>query len=137
MMASRSAGGRRADLGDRYFRSAWEANYARYLNWRVARGELAAWEYETKTFVFERISRGTRSYTPDFRLVFPDGRHEWHEVKGWMDPKSVTRLARMARYFPAEVVRVIDAKWFREAFKSGLATAIPGWESGKRGSRGA
>jgi hypothetical protein len=134
---SRAAGGRRPDLDDRYFRSAWEANYARYLNWRVARGELASWEYETKTFVFDRITRGSRSYTPDFRLVFPDGRHEWHEVKGWMDPKSATKLRRMAKYYPTEVVRVIDETWFRQAFRSGLAASIPGWESGGRGSRGA
>lgn len=133
---SRAAGGKRVDLGDRYFRSAWEANYARYLDWRVARGELAAWAYEAKTFVFDRISRGTRSYTPDFKVVFLDGRYEWHEVKGWMDPKSVTRLNRMRRYFPSETVRVIDEKWFREAYRSGLAAAIPNWEKQGRGTRG-
>jgi len=133
---SRSAGGKRSDLGDRYFRSAWEANYARYLNWRVTRGDLAAWEYETKTFVFEKIKRGTRAYTPDFKLVFADGRHEWHEVKGWMDPKSATRIKRMAKYFPQEALRIIDEKWFRQAKATGLASIIVGWESRGRGSRG-
>lgn len=134
---TRSAGGRRADLGDVYFRSAWEANYARYLNWRKARGDLASWEYEPRTFVFEKIKRGTRAYTPDFRLTFPDERVEWHEVKGWMDPKSKTRLARMSRYYPGEVVRVIDETWFRMAKRTGIAAMLPHWESGGRGSRGA
>jgi hypothetical protein len=134
---TRAAGGRRADLGNRYFRSAWEANYARYLDWRVQRGELSSWQYEPHTFVFETIKRGTRAYTPDFNLVFPDGHHEWHEVKGWMDPKSATRLKRMAKYYPCETVRVIDATWFKDAHKSGLAAAIPNWERGRnRGSRG-
>lgn len=134
----RSAGGRRADLDNRYFRSAWEANYARYLNWRKARAELESWDYEAKTFVFEAIKRGTRAYTPDFKLTFPDGRIEWHEVKGWMDPQSKTRLKRMGKYYPQEVVRVVDEAWFRMAHKSGLAAVIPNWERGRnRGSRGA
>lgn len=125
---SRCASGRRPDLDNLFVRSAWEANYARYLNLRLARGELQSWKYEAKTFVFEAIKRGTRAYTPDFLLVFPDGRHEWHEVKGWMDPASATRLKRMAKYFPEEVVRVIDETWFRHAVRSGLAAVIPNWE---------
>jgi hypothetical protein len=134
---TRSAGGKRTDLGGRYFRSAWEANYARYLEWRKARGDLAAWEFEAKTFVFEAIRRGTRAYTPDFMLTFPDGRVEWHEVKGWMDPKSKTRLDRMAKFFPTETVRIIGEDWFRMAKRTGLSAMIPGWERGrKRGSRG-
>ena len=127
---SRGSMGRRPDLENRYFRSSWEANYARYLNWRVARGELSGWEYEIRTFVFEKIKRGTRAYTPDFLLLFPDGRHEWHEVKGWMDPKSATRIKRMAKYFPKEVLRVIDKEWFRWATKGGLAAMLPNWERG-------
>jgi len=133
---NRSAGGRRADLEDRYFRSSWEANYARFLNWLKARGAIQAWEFEPKTFVFETIKRGTRAYTPDFRVLFPDGRVEWHEVKGWLDPKSKTRLARMRKYFPGEVVKLIDETWFRWAKRQGWPALLPGWESRGRGSRG-
>lgn len=133
---TRSAGGRRADLGGQYFRSAWEANYARYLEWLKKHGSIRAWAFEPKTFVFESIKRGTRAYTPDFRVVFANGRVEWHEVKGWMDPKSKTRLARMRRYFPEERVVVIDETFFRTARKQGLTELIPGWESQKRGARG-
>lgn len=133
---SRTAGGRRDDLGGLYVRSAWEANYARYLNLLLSQGTITGWEYEPKTFVFERISRGTRSYQPDFRVTFPDGSHEWHEVKGWMDPKSKTKLDRMARYFPEEKVVVIGESWFRQARRGALAASIPHWESQGRGSRG-
>lgn len=130
---SRCAGGRRPDLGDVYFRSAWEANYARFLNLMVAQGHVAAWEYEAKTFVFEAIKRGVRAYTPDFLVRRPNGNHEWHEVKGWMDPKSATRLKRMAKYFPEEVVVLIQEGWFKSARRSGLSAAIAGWET--RGRR--
>lgn len=129
---TRAAGGRRPDLGDTYFRSSWEANYARYLNLLKARGEILDWAYEWKTFEFEPIKRGSKFYTPDFRVVFPDHHHEWHEVKGWMDQKSRTKLARMARYFPEEVVKVIGVDWFRQAQRGGLDGIVPGWERGQR-----
>jgi hypothetical protein len=125
---SRGKMGRRPDLGDQHFRSSWEANYARFLNWRVARGEVLSWEFEKHTFWFESIRRGVRSYLPDFKVTLPCGAHEWHEVKGWMDPKSATKLKRMAKYYPAETVVVIDHAWFRQAAATGLAALIPNWE---------
>lgn len=124
-------GGTRPDLGGVYFRSRMEANYARYLNLLVRAGKIASWEYEPHEFVFEKITRGTRTYKPDFKVVKLDGSHEWHEVKGWMDPKSKTKLDRMARYFPAERVIVIGKEWARSA-KRTVAHLIPGWESGAK-----
>ncbi len=125
---SRGAGGKRPDLDNRYFRSSWEANYARLLNFLVKQGEIAAWEYETKTFVFEAIKRGTRAYTPDFKVTMPDGSHEWHEVKGWLDAKSQTRLRRMAKYFPEEKVVLRDSAYFKALGKSAMPGLLPGWE---------
>lgn len=116
----RGIGGRRADLGDVYFRSAFEANYARFLNWQKIR-----WEYEVKTFWFESITRGSRSYTPDFWL--PDEK-TWHEVKGWMDQKSKTKLERMARYYPEEKVIVVGESFFRDCERKRICRLIPNWE---------
>lgn len=132
---SRSRGGKREDLGGIYFRSSWEANYARYLNLLIANGQIAAWEFEPKTFDFEKIKRGTRAYTPDFKVIANDGSYEWHEVKGWMDAKSKTRLARFARYYPDEKLVVVDQKWFRSANRK-LAGLIPNWEIGSRSRKG-
>lgn len=132
---SRSASGTREDLGI-YVRSAWEANYARYLNFLKASGQISGWRYEPKTFEFVAIKRGTRTYTPDFEVTLPDGRVQWHEVKGWMDQKSRTRLDRMAKYFPNETVLIIGEKWFRDAYWNGLSGTIQGWESQGRGNRG-
>lgn len=125
---SRGKGGRRADLGNAYFRSSWEANYARWLNLLVSQGSIKGWAYEPQVFVFHTISRGCRTYTPDFRVDLNSGGHEWHEVKGWMDPKSKTRLDRMARHYPAERVVVIGADWFRDANRKGVGRMLPGWE---------
>jgi hypothetical protein len=131
MVYSRCASGAREDLGGRYFRSAWEANYARYLDLLKTQGKIQAWEYECKVFVFEKVNRGTRAYTPDFKVVALDGSHEWHEVKGWMDDKSRVRLERMAKFYPEEIVKVIGPEWFKGANRT-LAYAIPGWERPKR-----
>ncbi len=134
---TRCKGGVREDIGPMRFRSAWEANYARVLKAMVARGEIVGWEYECKLFVFERIKRGMRAYLPDFKVTYPDGHHEWHEVKGWMDPGSVERLKRMAEFFPQERVVVVGEDWFRAAHRSGLAASIPGWEWPKNQKRAA
>lgn len=109
-----------------YARSRWEANYARYLEWLVARKEIASWEHEPITFWFEGIKRGTVSYLPDFRVTSMDGSIVYHEVKGWMDPRSRTKLDRMARYHPTVTVIIIDKRWFKA--NRILAAILPGWE---------
>lgn len=91
-MYSRAKSGKRKDLDNMFFRSRTEANYARLLKHL---GE--PFKYEPKTFWFEGIKRGTRAYIPDFYLPNKD---EWHEFKGWLDPKSITKMKRMKKYYP-------------------------------------
>lgn len=123
--AWREIGGRRI-----YARSRWEANYARYLEFLRKAGQLVAWEHEPKTFWFEEVQRGCRSYLPDFLVTYADGHEEYHEVKGWMDDRSKTKIARMAKYFPDVVLVVRDAKWFRDNQRN-LRGIIPEWEHWK------
>lgn len=92
-----------------FFRSSWEILYARYLQFLKDKREILEWEYEPTTFWFEKIRRGVRSYKPDFRITNKNGSAEYHEVKGWMDPKSKTKIARMALYYPEIKLIVIDA----------------------------
>lgn len=124
---SRAKGGRRPDIGDMYFRSAWEANYARYLKWLQARGDIDRWEYEPETFWFLSIKRGVRSYKPDFR-VWEKGGSYLVEIKGWMDPKSKTKLKRMKKYYPHERVDVVGPKQYAD-LKAKLSRIIPSWEA--------
>lgn len=125
----RGRGGKRADLDGAYFRSAWEANYARYLNWLVSLGQIASWRFESDTFQFHGIKRGARFYTPDFRVMTNAGGIEYHEVKGWMDARSATQLRRMAKYYPAVKVVLIDAECYRGISRK-VAGIIPHWERG-------
>ncbi len=91
-----------------YFRSKWEANYALYLDFLAAHGEIQKWEFEPETFMFEQIRLGTRSYTPDFKVFDKRGGFEYHEVKGYMDSKSKTKLKRFAKYYPQHKLVLID-----------------------------
>lgn len=112
---SRGRGGRRKDLNNRYFRSSWEANYARYLNFLIKNGNIFKWEYEPDTFYFEKIKRGTRSYTPDFKIWEKiDSDPYYVEIKGWMDDKSKTKLKRMQKYYPYIEIRLFQEREYKE-----------------------
>lgn len=109
-----------------YCKSSWETKYARYLQWMKSIGQIVDWEYEPKTFWFEKIKRGVRSYLPDFKVTTKSG-HEWHEVKGWMDKRSATKIKRMGKYYPSETLRIIDKKWFKASKK--LESLVPLWKT--------
>ena len=119
----------RRTVGDQacYFRSAWEANYARYLEFLKQHGHIEAWEHEPQRFQFGGIKRGTRDYLPDFRVTVPGGSIEYHEVKGWMTPKSKTQLKRMKKYHPEVIMILIDAPRYKAIAKTAKHLCT-GWE---------
>lgn len=96
-----------------YLRSSWEFEYAYYLDYLKKQGEIKEWEYEVDTFWFENIKRGVRSYTPDFKITNNDDSIEYHEVKGWLDAKSKTKLKRIAKYYPEVKLELIDEKRYK------------------------
>jgi hypothetical protein len=120
----REIGGQR-----KFYRSRWEANYARYLQWLKERGEIRDWQHEPETFWFHEIKRGSRTYLPDFRVWENNGISMLHEVKGWMDSRSKTKLKRMAKYYPEHKIILIDAPQYK-AIRLKMMRLIAGWEDG-------
>lgn len=110
-----------------YFRSRWEYNYGCYLQWLKEQGQIREWEHEPTTFWFDNIKRGVRSYLPDYQVFEHTGADYYVEVKGWMDPKSKTKLKRMQKYHPSVSLRVVDAPVYRKLAKQ-IQQFIPGWE---------
>lgn len=108
-----------------YMRSRWEVNYAHYLELLLRSGSITSWDYEPETFWFEGIKRGTTSYKPDFKVTYGNGSVEYHEVKGWMDARSKTKIKRMKKYHPNIVLVIIDTQWFKD--HKSLKNQIPGW----------
>jgi len=119
--------GKREDLGNIYFRSGWEANWARYLDFLKKHGEIAKWEYEPDTFEFHAIKRGTRFYTPDFKITNNDGSVVYHEVKGHMSQQGKTKLKRMAKYYPEVEIIIIGPQDYRRIEKQ-IGPVIKNWE---------
>lgn len=121
---SRTKGGTRKDLGQ-YFRSSWEANIARVLDY-----EDIEWIYEYKRFYFKDNSSHILSYQPDFYL--PQF-NKWIEVKGWFDDKSKIRLKKFKKEYPEENnnLIVIDEKFYYE-ISSELNYKITYWEYGSK-----
>lgn len=113
VMYTSARGGFRGDLGQ-YFRSAWEANFARILSYQDK-----VWEYEPKTFQLSE----SLSYTPDF---YCDG--TFFEIKGRMDEKAEKQLRLMSEVFPDVKIEVVDYKVYsllRDQFKELIS---PFWE---------
>lgn len=121
------AGWREIGGQKKYYRSRWEANYARYLQWLKELGEIKDWKHECETFWFETIKRGTRSYLPDFRVWENNGESHIHEVKGWMDSRSKTKLRRMKKYYPDEKIILIQEKQYK-AIAAKVSGIISDWE---------
>lgn len=111
----------------KYYRSRWEANYARYLQWLKEHGQIASWKHEPETFWFDGVKRGCVSYLPDFRVIDIDGRVIYHEVKGWMDDRSITKIKRMAKYHPTVRLIVIDGNGYKSIAKK-VSGMIKDWE---------
>jgi len=111
----------------KYYRSRWEANYARYLQFLKEQGKISEWKHEPKTFWFESIKRGCRSYLPDFWVKETNGQEAYHEVKGWMDDRSKTKIKRMKKYHPEVKLIVIDSKGYKALAKT-CSVVVKGWE---------
>ena len=118
-----------------YYRSNWEANYAKYLEWLKSNNQIKDWFHEPKTFWFDGIKRGSVSYLPDFKVIENDGREVYHEVKGWMDDRSRVKIARMGKYHPDVPLVVINGKAYMEIRRK-VSVLVPGWQDLARDKKG-
>jgi hypothetical protein len=115
-----------AIIGDKqpiFFRSSWEFYYACFLEKLKQEGKIKEWFHECKTFWFLEIKRGVRSYLPDFLVIHNNNTEEWSEVKGFYDSKSITKMKRMAKYYPEVKIRLVGADWFKANLKACKAIA--------------
>lgn len=93
------------------YKSGLERAYAERLDAMKADGQIHAWDYESVSL---RIGAGQAWYTPDFRVITPEGEIEFHEVKGHMREAARVRfLAARARYPEHRFVMVAreGGKW--------------------------
>jgi len=109
-----------------FFRSSWEANYARYLELKKTFGEILDWQFEGKRFFGENQWKGT-CYLPDFEVTLTDGCVEFHEVKGWMDDRSLKKIQMMRDCYPDLKLVVIGSKEYT-LIRNRYQALIHDWE---------
>ena len=90
-----------------WFRSGFEVRWARYLEFLKQASEFYLWQYEPKKFEFEGIRSGTVFYTPDFLVHYENNKVYWHECKGYLQQKDLTKWRRMKKYYPCEKIILV------------------------------
>jgi hypothetical protein len=86
-----------------------ESAYARTLAVKVAAGFIARADFEPERLRIShaKIAGGQSAwYTPDFRVVLPDGTVEFHEVKGRWEEAAKVRIRVAADQHPYRFVLV-------------------------------
>ncbi|MFJ7185579.1 HIRAN domain-containing protein [Lysinibacillus xylanilyticus] len=113
---SQSNGGLREDLSGA-FKSSWEANIARLLNYLG----YTNWQYEE---IYIQTSDGT--YIPDFSLTH-NNQQFVIEVKGVWDNRSVTKVSETLRSANGEKIVLIDADIYT-ILSEHFSSEITNWE---------
>jgi len=122
-----SKGGKRKDLGDIYFRSSWEANFARYLNHLMGLCFIKGWTFEKEVF-----DLGAFNYVPDFKIESVDGEFSYHEVKGYMTKTARKKIALFKELYPNKKFVLVDEPVYLSIAKI-YSDVIPNWELDSRG----
>lgn len=73
---------KRSTYNGRHYQSRKEASYAMELDWMLKAGIIHGWYAQEKLDL--RINDvHIANYFVDFKVIFPDGKFEFHEVKGY------------------------------------------------------
>lgn len=83
-----------------YFRSKLEQRWAEYLEFLKRTGAIYDWAYESTKFEFEKVRSGTPFYTPDFEVWDDENTRCFHETKGHLEQKDLTKFRRLQKYHP-------------------------------------
>lgn len=79
-------GNKTAIYNDYRYDSQKEANYAAQLDWRIKAKEIVSYQRQFKLSL-DMEGKHICNYYVDFKVELPDGRIEYHEVKGWPTPE--------------------------------------------------
>lgn len=91
-----------------------EARYALHLTDLLRLGQVARFDFEP-----EKLRLADRTfYTPDFRVLLPDGSVEFHEVKGFWEDDARVKIKVAADQHPYTFVGVLwkGGLWQKEEF---------------------
>ena len=84
--------------------------YAQWLEVMRQAGAILRWDYEPEKLRLADLTY----YTPDFRVIYPDGTVEFHEVKGFVRDDAMVKIKVAAEQHPYKFVmvrRVKGGRW--------------------------
>jgi hypothetical protein len=119
------------------FRSRWEANIARLLNWQVETKAIKSWSYEPRLFKFpdkqfkNRNSQRRPGFIIDFGVETLAGETVYYEVKGLWTGDADRKKSRMNEFYPDIIVIWIDEKEYHRV-EEAYGDIVPGWEHSRR-----
>lgn len=95
-----------------HFKSQAEAIYAVSLENRRISHDILSWNYEPLLYRFVPTAGKIRAYVPDFLICHRDGRKEWVEIKGKMDPASRVKIEKFQlQHGPIKVIRTDSSEF--------------------------
>lgn len=118
----RGLGGKREDLNE-YFRSMWEANFARLLNLKNIK-----YKYEQKIPIYDNNNNLLCTYVPDFYL--PELNH-YIEIKGKWENSAKKKIQLLKKYKPEIKLFIIDGTKYKNIEKLYI-NKISLWETSKQ-----
>ncbi len=86
-----------------------ETRYSQHLTEQQGYGLIARWDFEP-----EKLRLADRTYyTPDFRVLLPDGTIEFHETKGfWEDDARIKfKVAAEQHPYTFKAIRWVNQTW--------------------------
>lgn len=89
-----------------------EAAYAIELDWLKREGAIAGYWFESIKF---KLARKT-TYTPDFCVLFPDGRIQFVEIKGFLRDDAAIKFKLAREKFPQWefiMLRKVKREWVK------------------------
>ena len=94
--------------------SNYEYDYALYLDYLLANKKIKYWFRNSTRLPFSKAisyrNRTQYTYTPDFWIITNKGQLELHEVKGWMNDRSIEILKQLKKDYKDLKTVFIDRK---------------------------
>ncbi len=99
------------------YRSAWERNYAVYLEWLKEQKQILDWQYEPQRYYFIDNTINPpkaygNGYLPDFKVIRLNGSFYLVELKGYKQGKM--KLKRMKRWHPEIEIELVEYKEYAQ-----------------------
>lgn len=115
-------GGKRPDLNNQYFRSMWEANFARVLKYKNIE-----YKYEEKIPIYDENNNLLCIYVPDFYLPKYDS---YIEIKGKWEKGAKEKVQLFKKYFPNKKITIIEQTNYK-CIKRIYQKKISHWETSR------